>query len=184
MGQGTISKSIRNTLALWSLLANTRHHLRNVNGTSLGTSLNHRNKAICNRKRSLTYLTRLIKSLVQIDEAARLKFFLIRLTSIVYEKIIVELKNNFVNILLALLNRHIHFLTRAFICNKITNTNTKALHNKIIFNHTLNIINKVYRIFCSIIIIGCVNNSLAWLVKDSLVESSLHNNTFANLDNI
>ena len=95
-----------------------------------------------------------------------------------------HLKNDLIDLLLALLNDLIHSVKRLLIRNKIAQTYTKAAHNKVCLNGALY---RVQEVDCSRrtkVIVRGVNNAYTCAVQHVIIHNALRNHTIADLDHI
>ena len=112
VGEGAILEAIRDALALNVLLPNTRNHLRNIDGTTLGSSTNHRRHAVLGAQRRLANLACQLRRLVQDAEHLVLQLITIRLARVIVKEILVNLEEQCLNLCLASLDLLVHLLLR------------------------------------------------------------------------
>ena len=173
VGEGAILEAIRDALALNILLPNTRNHLRNIDGATLGSSTNHRRHAVLGAQRRLANLACQLRRLVQDAEHLVLQLITIRLARVIVKEILVNLEEQCLNLCLAGLDLLVHLLLRRLIRNQVADANREAVVDKELLDRVLETVNQICRLLAAIVIVGHVNDTTTRLTEDSLVNLPL-----------
>ena len=171
--QRAVRETVGNALTINILLSYTRNHLGYVNFVTLTAAPHHGKQTIFIGERLLADSTCLCCRLVQSTEDLAFKLILIRLTCVIIKEIEVHLEQEFLNRLLVLLNHLVHLNTGRLIGYQITDAYTETIVDEELLNCVLEGIEHVYSRLRTIVIVSDVDNTLARLGEDVLVQLPL-----------
>ena len=182
VGKGAIRESIGDALALNGSLTETRHHLCDVQGLTLGTRSDHGEQTVFSRQRLLTRGSRIRGGLIQNAKDLIFKLLLVGLSRVVVEQIQMNLKDHLLHLLLLLLDLGVNQLLRVFVCNQVADAHAESIQHKEVLHGVLERIQKGDGVFRTAIIVGDVDDAFGRLHIYVTVHHTLCDVTLNDLD--